>query len=102
MPIIGLASGLRIKCSQQQFKALTTNRSPYAEGQMIDLQDENRKPVGKIKASSIEYVAPDNSSYFGDAPVVATAPIVPQAKAVEVPAKKSAPAYKSKTYGKKK
>jgi hypothetical protein len=89
---------MKVKCSEQQYKSFMKRREPYLEGAFLMLEDENRKPLGKIQPHYIEYVAPDGSPSFDGKAAPAPAP---KAKAVEVVAKQ-APAYKSKTYGKKK
>jgi hypothetical protein len=93
MPIIGLSSGLKIKCSQQQYKAFMKRREPYIEGAFIELHDDDRNPVGKIKPSFIEFVCPDNSEYFGFAPKPVTVKAAPV---------KPTPSYKSKKFNVKK
>lgn len=64
MPILGLTSGKQVKLSQKQFEALMRRREAYIGGVLIELYDENKKPIGKIKADCIEFVAPDNSPAF--------------------------------------
>ena len=96
MPIIGLASGIKVKCSQQQYDSFMKRREPYMDGAFVQLHDENRNPVGKIRPAFIEYIAPDNSTYFGVAEAkVETKPFVPAPKTPAV-------SYKNKKYDKKK
>lgn len=66
MPILGLTSGKQIKLSKNQYAAFMKRREAYMGGVLIEVYDENKNPVGKIKTDCIEFVAPDNSPEFSD------------------------------------
>lgn len=64
MPILGLTSGVIVKISKMQFESLMKQRTPLIEGMMVEIYDENKKPIGKVRQNAIEFVAPDDSPCF--------------------------------------
>lgn len=71
MPILGLTSGKTIKISKKQYDAFMNRREAYIGGVMIEVYDENKKPLGKIKTDCIEFISPDDSKVFAnEVPIV--------------------------------
>jgi len=89
MPILGLTSGKQVKLSKKQYEAFMNRREAYIGGVLIEVYDEDKKPVGKIKTDCIEFVAPDDSPEFENVkpfnppvvnPPVVTVPVVEKKK----------------------
>lgn len=66
MPILGLTSGREIKLSKRQYDALMSRREAFIGGVMLEVYDEEKMPLGKVRTDSIEYIAPDNSILLTD------------------------------------
>jgi hypothetical protein len=66
MPVLGLKSGKEIRLSKKQYEALMTRREPFIGGLMMEIYDQDKVPLGKIKSDCIEYISPDNSLLLTD------------------------------------
>jgi len=65
MPALGLTSGKEIRLSKKQYDALMNRREPFISG-MMEVYDEDKVPLGKIKSDCIEYIVPDKSLLLTD------------------------------------
>ena len=65
MPALGLTSGKEIRLSKKQYDALMNRREPFISG-MMEVYDEDKVPLGKVKSDCIEYILPDNSLLLTD------------------------------------
>jgi hypothetical protein len=65
MPVLGLTSGKEIRLSKKQYDALMNRREPFISG-MMEVYDEDKVPLGKIKSDCIEFIAPDDSPLLSD------------------------------------
>ena len=65
MPALGLTSGKEIRLSKKQYDALMNRREPFISG-MMEVYDEDKVPLGKIKSDCIEFIAPDDSPLLSD------------------------------------
>jgi len=97
MPVMGLTSGKKIKLSERQFGYMMTKREIYIAGGFIDIYDEDKKVVGRVKTDAIEYIAPDDSPMITDKPF--NPPKIEVKPEVEKP---KATSYQNKNYTKKK
>jgi len=66
MPILGLKSGKEMNLSKKQFDALMSRREPFIGGVLMEVYDEEKVALGKVRTDSIEYVLPDNSPLLTD------------------------------------
>ena len=51
--------------SKKQYDALMNRREPFISG-MMEVYDEEKVPLGKVRTDSIEYILPDNSLLLTD------------------------------------
>ena len=65
MPVLGLTSGKEMNLSKKQYDALMNRREPFNSG-MMEVYDEGKVPLGKVKSDCIEYILPDNSLLLTD------------------------------------
>jgi len=61
MPVLGLASGKEMNLSRKQYDALMSRREPFIGGVLMEVYDEEKVPLGKVRSDSIEYILPDNT-----------------------------------------
>ena len=74
MPVLGLKSGKEMNLSKKQYLALMTRREPFIGGLMMEVYDEEKMSLGKVRTDSIEYIVPDDSLLLTDSrPESATA-----------------------------
>jgi len=66
MPVLGLTSGKEMNLSKKQYDALMSRREAFIGGVMMEVYDEEKAPLGKVRADSIEYIVPDNSLLLTD------------------------------------
>ena len=66
MSVLGLTSGKEIRLSKKQYDALMSRREPFIGGLMMEVYDEDKVPLGKVRTDSIEYILPDNSLLLAD------------------------------------
>jgi len=66
MPVLGLTSGKEMNLSRKQYEALMGRREPFIGGLMIELYNQEKMPLGKVRTDSIEYMVPDNSLLLSD------------------------------------
>ena len=66
MPVLGLTSGKEMNLSRKQYDALMSRREPFIGGLMMEVYDEEKMSLGKVRTDSIEYIAPDDSPLLSD------------------------------------
>ena len=66
MPVLGLTSGKEMNLSKKQYEALMGRREPFIGGLMMEVYDEEKMSLGKVRTDSIEYIAPDDSPLLSD------------------------------------
>ena len=66
MPVLGLTSGKEMNLSKKQYEALMGRREPFIGGLMMEVYDEEKMSLGKVRTDSIEYIVPDNSLLLTD------------------------------------
>ena len=66
MPVLGLKSGKEIRLSKKQYDALMTRREPFIGGLLMEVYDQEKMSLGKVRTDSIEYILPDNSLLLTD------------------------------------
>ena len=66
MPFLGLTSGKEMNLSRKQYDALMGRREILIGGAMMEVYDEEKMPLGKVRTDSIEYIVPDNSLLLTD------------------------------------
>ena len=66
MPVLGLKSGKEIRLSKKQYDALMTRREPFIGGLLMEVYDQEKMSLGKVRTDSIEYIVPDNSLLLTD------------------------------------
>ncbi|MBC8466686.1 MAG: C2H2-type zinc finger protein [Deltaproteobacteria bacterium] len=62
MGYLGLTSGRVIKISDAQFQSFMKRREALIGGIMFEIQDEEKRVLGKVNLNAIEFVAPEGSS----------------------------------------
>jgi len=65
MPVLGLTSGKEMNLSRKQYDALMNRREPFISG-MMEVYDEDKVALAKVKSDCIEYIAPDDSPLLSD------------------------------------
>ena len=65
MPVLGLISGKEMNLSRKQYEALMTRREPFISG-MMEVYDEDKVCLGKVRSDCIEYIVPDDSPLLSD------------------------------------
>ena len=65
MPALGLISGKEIRLSKKQYNALMNRREPFISG-MMEVYDEDKVALAKVKSDCIEYIVPDDSPLLSD------------------------------------
>jgi hypothetical protein len=65
MPVLGLTSGKEMNLSKKQYDALMNRREPFISG-MMEVYDQEKMSLGKVRTDSIEYILPDNSLLLTD------------------------------------
>jgi hypothetical protein len=66
MPVLGLKSGKEIRLSKKQYEALMGRREPFIGGLLMELYNEDKVALAKVKSDCIEYIAPDDSPLLSD------------------------------------
>ena len=65
MPVLGLTSGKEMNLSRKQYDALMNRREPFISG-MMEVYDEDKVALAKVKSDCIEYIVPDDSPLLSD------------------------------------
>ena len=66
MAYLGLSSGRIMEISEVQYQSFMKRREGFAGGLMFEIQDEEKKPLGKVKLDCIEFVAAEGSPILVD------------------------------------
>jgi len=66
MPVLGLTSGKEMNLSKKQYDAFMSRREPFISGLLMELYNEDKVPLGKVRTDSIEYIVPDDSLLLTD------------------------------------
>jgi len=66
MPVLGLKSGKEMNLSKKQFDALMSRREVLIADVMMELYNQEKIPMGKVRTDSIEFIIPDDSLLLTD------------------------------------